>query len=84
MLREKYVRSQAGLNKGEREENLRNSFIFNEKFRDKAKGKRVLLIDDVIASGATVENCAKELKKGGVEFVAVAVIARSVFIEKGS
>jgi len=39
-------------------------------------GKRVLLIDDVVTTGATMSECAKELKKGGAKLVCAASIAR--------
>jgi competence protein ComFC len=40
--------------------------------------KKVLLIDDVLTSGATVSNCAKALKKAGAEKVYVLTVARAV------
>ena len=49
--------------------------------RDLSK-KTVLLIDDVYTSGMTVYNCAKELKKCGVEKV-IAVTCANAHVEKG-
>jgi predicted amidophosphoribosyltransferase len=39
-------------------------------------GQRVLLIDDVMTTGATVNECARVLKKAGAEYVYVATVAR--------
>ncbi len=41
-------------------------------------GKNILLIDDVLTSGATVSACAEELKKAGAEKVYVLTVARAV------
>ena len=45
---------------------------------DQLKGKAVLLIDDVMTSGATVDECAKVLKQAGARAVYVLSIARAV------
>jgi predicted amidophosphoribosyltransferase len=40
-------------------------------------GARVLLVDDIMTTGATVNEAARTLRQGGAELVAVAVLARA-------
>lgn len=52
--------------------------IFDVKNPQKIKGKQVLLIDDVLTTGATVNECARVLKKNGASRVEVLTIARTL------
>ena len=40
-------------------------------------GKRVLLMDDIVTTGATLSECARVLAKAGAEQVVCATVARS-------
>ncbi len=64
---------QIGLGAKERAVNLRNSF----KARGRLHEMRLLLIDDVMTTGATARECAKTLKKAGADEVMVITLARS-------
>ena len=66
------TRLQAGLSARERRKNLQGAF---QQIRF-AKGK-VLLVDDVYTTGATVEECARVLKAGGHETIFVLTVART-------
>lgn len=67
---------QVGLGEVERRRNIAGAF----EIRDAAaiRGRRVLLVDDVFTTGATVEECSRVLLKGGALAVDVAVLARAL------
>ena len=73
------TKPQVELKRQEREKNLKRAFLVNKKYRKSLNGKKVLLIDDVMTTGATLHNCAKALKKSGAKEVVVLTIAKTVF-----
>ncbi len=69
-------KSRTGMDRKARLESVKNSFeIVSPRL---IVGKKVLLIDDVFTSGATVSSCAKVLKKSGAEKVYVLTVARAI------
>ena len=74
--RKRWTEPQTGLGRKERLANVKNAF--NMKNGMKIKGKRILLVDDVYTTGATVNECAKVLLKGGAGQVDVLTLARAV------
>lgn len=70
--------SQGGLDRTERIRNVRGAFSVRAKSRPSVVGKRILLVDDVLTTGATVEACAKVLLKVGATAVDVLTLARVV------
>lgn len=73
LIRKKETPSQAmSENNLERYHNMRGAFSVG----DIVKEKRIILIDDVVTSGATVKEAAKTLKKAGAETVFVLTLAR--------
>ena len=75
LRRVKQTASQVGLNSQERRENVASAFAIRQGARKKVSGKRVLLIDDVITTGATLEGCAVVLKQAGAKGVDCLAVA---------
>lgn len=69
------TKDQIGLNDEMRWKNCSNSFRFNRKYS--VKEKKILLVDDVITTGATAYSCAKEIKNAGAEAVIILTAAKS-------
>lgn len=59
---------------------VRGAFRLNERHRGTLSGRRVVLVDDVLTSGATAGECARALKDAGAASVAVLTLAR---VERG-
>ena len=70
------TRPQAGLSRRARLDNVRGSIRFREKEFD-CQHARVLLVDDILTSGATCNEAAKALLGAGASQVYVAVLARA-------
>ncbi len=75
LQRVKYTVSQVNLGWHERRANVGAAFAVDPKRADHLRGRHVLLIDDVITSGSTVEACARVLKTAGAAEVDVLAIA---------
>lgn len=70
--------SQTGLSRAQREKNVRGAFSINKRYASEIKGKYILLVDDVMTTGATLEQCAKTLLKSGAMQVNVLTLARTL------
>ncbi len=76
-LREKRIKKttpQVTLNAEHRKKNIRGAFELNKKI--KFENSSVILVDDVLTTGATSNECARILKKAGAEKVYLIVLAR--------
>lgn len=67
MQRVKETPSQVELSFKDRLENIKDAFVITDK--NLVKGKTILVIDDVLTTGATLNECAKVLKKAGANKV---------------
>ena len=76
LVRRRRTPSQGHLGAAARERNVRGAFAVRRS-RDLA-GKRVVIVDDVMTTGATVEECARVLKRAGAAFVGVLTLARAL------
>lgn len=73
LIKVKDTKPQTGLSEEERLRNLKNAFVA----MDKVKGLNLLLIDDVITTGATIKECSRALLKAGAKGVTVLALART-------
>lgn len=78
MMRKRKTPSQGRLGRLARARNVQGAFAVTPRHRLKLKGKRVLLVDDVYTTGATLRTAAKVLKRAGCAGVDVLVLARVV------
>jgi ComF family protein len=76
LARTRATPSQGGKSADARLRNVAGAFAAPVGWRRRLEGARVLLVDDVLTTGATVEACAGALKAAGAARVDVAVIAR--------
>ena len=75
-------RRQLGLTRAGRKRNLRGAFAVPAKYRPEIDGRSVVLVDDVLTTGATVEECSRVLRRAGAAQVDVLTIARVVMPEQ--
>jgi predicted amidophosphoribosyltransferase len=73
----RYLRRQATLTPPERRKNVRGAFRTSLLWRRKIAGKRILLVDDVMTTGATAHEAARAMLAAGAAAVYVATVARS-------
>lgn len=71
--------SQQGLSGDQRQRNITSAaFRLHPWHRSKVEGKRILLIDDVLTTGATITACTRVLQAGGASAVDVLTLARVI------
>jgi predicted amidophosphoribosyltransferase len=76
LKRVKATAQQVGLSRPERAANIQGAFRVPDESKPPIIGRRLVLIDDVLTSGATVEGCARALLRAGAANVDVLVFAR--------
>ena len=76
LLRARPTLPQTGLNRRQRWENVRNAFAL--KAGACLDGKKILLVDDVYTTGATLDECTRVLLSGGAARVDVLTLARTL------
>lgn len=78
MVRVRRTTPQTGLSRRQRKVNVRGAFQLSEQALQAVQKKRIVLIDDVMTTGATLEACAILLKKAGAAEVRVLTLARTL------
>jgi ComF family protein len=79
LVRTRNTKPQMELLPGERFHNVRGAFRVRRVRRWRLKGSRILLLDDILTTGATCSEAADVLKRSGAAAVAAAVIAKAQF-----
>lgn len=72
---------QVGLSRSQRKRNVARAFSVPSSFQQTLSGRVVVLVDDVITSGATLEACARTLMAAGAAEVRVLTLARRVMVD---
>ena len=75
LKRRRWTRSQVGMTRDQRRRNIQGAFAVPRSRRAQVAGRNVLLVDDVVTTGATVEACARALKRAGAARVDVLALA---------
>lgn len=78
LIRLRKTQSQGGLSKTQRFQNVAGAIRVHPSFRQMFEGKKVVLIDDVMTSQATLDQSARALHQAGVHRVEALTIARVV------
>jgi ComF family protein len=74
----RWLRKQSTLNTDERRRNVRGAFRASWRFN--IKNANIVLVDDVLTTGATAHEAARALRRAGAAAVAVAAVARSTHV----
>ncbi|MFM9843380.1 MAG: ComF family protein [Dongiaceae bacterium] len=78
LIRRRRTPSQGGLGAAGRESNVTGAFRVHPRHAARLKGQRILLVDDVLTTGATAAACTRTLRRGGAQAVDVLTLARVV------
>jgi ComF family protein len=76
LRRQRHTPSLAGKGRAERARVVAGAIAVQPTRRDMLKGARIVLVDDVLTSGATSNACVRALKRAGAQCVVIACIAR--------
>lgn len=78
LKRVRHTLPQARMSRAERQRNMKRAFLVPSRYNHEVEGKRILLVDDVMTTGSTIEACADALKIAGAAEVHAVALARAV------
>lgn len=76
LIKKRATPSQVGLTLEARRRNVEGAFAVDPARRASIKGRNIILVDDVVTTGATVEACAIALRRAGAARIDVAALGR--------
>ncbi|MEN3037748.1 MAG: ComF family protein [Candidatus Kryptonium sp.] len=75
LIRVRNTETQTKLNLDQRKENVKDAFVVNDKHKNFVNGRKFIIVDDVITTGATINECAKALISSGASGVFAVSVA---------
>ncbi len=78
MLRTRHTPPQAGLSSRERIRNVRGVFKLHPRYATLVKDKHIIVVDDVMTTGATISACTQILRKAGATKVTILTLAKTM------
>ena len=78
LWRHRATATQGGRSASNRRRNVQGAFKVRDAAKERVKGAKIVLIDDVMTTGATLEACARTLKRAGAAQVSALTLARVV------
>ena len=77
LLRSRETAPQSGLDRRERLRGLRGAFALDPLRADELRGRRLVLVDDVMTTGASLHAAGQVLRAGGAAHITAIVLART-------
>lgn len=78
LVRVRHTPPMGGLNRDARQRNLQGAIMVRPGREQLLRGRNILLVDDVLTTGATAEACARVMRKAGAARIDVLTLARVV------
>lgn len=75
VIRNRHTKSQSKLDRYKRAENVKNAFEINSKYEKTIFDKEIILVDDVVTTGATLNEVVKVLRNGSCRKIMVCTLA---------
>lgn len=77
LKRVKNTKTQTQLNIQERKENMKDAFIVNPKYSNLIQNKRIMLVDDIVTSGATANEATRVLRAAGARGIFLVALCKT-------
>ena len=76
LCRKRRTKSHENMSRAERFANMADAIGFRPQYKASLSGRKIMLVDDVMTSGATLAACSEALHLAGADQVFVTVLAR--------